>query len=104
MVGADGGNSPAYTTFFHGVSTQIELEQLDAGGVDRRAILAACTLRPAQMLEASDRLGTVEVGKEGDLILVEDDPLEHGMVALRTLRWTVRDGEARTPAAWLIDP
>jgi len=104
VVGADEGNAPAYTTYFHGVASQIELEQLDAGGVDREAILAACTRRPARMLEVSDRLGTVELGKEGDLILVEEDPLKHGMVALRSLRWTVRNGEARTPAAWLQDP
>ena len=104
VVGADEGNAPVYTTFFHGVASQIELEQLDSWGIDRKAILQASTTRPARMLGVEDRLGTVEVGREADLILVEQDPLEHGMAALRTLRWTIRDGEARTPAAWLRDP
>ena len=104
VVGADEGNSPAYTTFFHGVGTQIELEQLDAGGIPRDAILAACTRRPAQMLGVEHRIGTLEVGKQADLILVADNPLEQGMVALRTIQWTIRDGEARSPASWLADP
>ena len=104
VVGADEGNSPAYTTFFHGVGTQIELEQLDAGGISRDAILQACTRRPAQMLGVEHRIGTLEVGKQADLIVVRDNPLDHGMVALRTIQWTIRDGEARTPASWLADP
>ena len=104
VVGADEGNSPAYTTFFHGVSSQIELEQLEAGGLSPAAILQACTRRPAEMLGVLDRLGTIEVGKQADLILVAANPLEDGMVALRTLQWTIQRGSARTPASWLVDP
>jgi imidazolonepropionase-like amidohydrolase len=40
------------------------------------------------------------VGKRADLVVVAGDPLAD-MRALRTLRWTVRDGVARTPAEWL---
>ena len=104
VVGADEGNSPAYTTYFHGVASQIELEQLDAGGIPRESILRACTQRPAEMLGAADRLGTIEVGKQADMILVADNPFEHGMVAMRTLQWTIKRGEARTPSSWLVDP
>jgi hypothetical protein len=104
VVGADSGNAPAYTTFFHGVATQIELEQLDQGDLPREAILAACTIRPAQMLGVSDRIGTIEVGKQADMILLQDNPLEDGMTALRSIQWTIQRGEARTPAAWLSDP
>lgn len=104
VVGADEGNSPAYTTFFHGVSSQIELEVLDAGGLPREAILQACTRRPAEMLGIADRLGTIEEGKQADLLLVQDNPLEHGMTALRSAQWVIVRGEARTPAAWLVDP
>jgi imidazolonepropionase-like amidohydrolase len=56
------------------------------------------------MLDAADRIGTIEVGKEADLLLAPQNPLEHGMAALRDLRWVIRDGEARAPAAWLVDP
>ena len=104
VLGADEGNSPAYTTFFHAVSSQIELEQLDAGGIPREAILQACTRRPAEMIGIADRAGTLEPGKQADLILLRDHPLEEGMVALRSLQWVIRAGEARTPSAWLADP
>ena len=104
VVGADEGNAPVYTSFFHGVASQIELEQLELGGIDRQAILAACTTRPARMLEVDHRIGTVQTGWEADLILVEKDPMEHGMTALRTLRWTINNGEARTPMGWLHEP
>ena len=56
------------------------------------------------MLGVEHRIGTLEVGKQADLILVADNPLEQGMVALRTIQWTIRDGEPRSPASWLADP
>lgn len=104
VIGADEGNSPAYTTFFHGVASQIELELLDEAGLPREAILAAATTTPAKMLGVSDRLGTIEVGKQADLILLDTDPVDVGMAAFRSLRWTIKRGEARTPAAWLVAP
>lgn len=101
VLGADEGNWPAFTTFFHGVSSQIELEVLEKAGLSRADIVVASTSRPAKMLGEFSRLGSIEVGKAADLILVEKDPLIHGMAALRTLRWTIKDGHARSPAAWL---
>jgi len=101
VVGADEGNSPAYTTFFHGVSSQIELEVLEEVGIPTSDIIAAATTVPAKMLGVSERLGSIEVGKQADLILLTEDPYEVGVRAFRSLKWTVARGEARTPSAWL---
>ncbi len=35
----------------------------------------AATLMPARILRVADRLGTIEVGKEADLVLLDADPL-----------------------------
>ena len=69
--------------------------------VDVITALKAMTLWPAWQHFEEDHKGSIEVGKAADLILVEKDPLIHGMAALRTLRWTIKDGHARSPAAWL---
>jgi imidazolonepropionase-like amidohydrolase len=52
------------------------------------------------MLGLDQELGTVEVGKRADLVIVRDDPLAD-LRALRTIRWTVRDGVARSPEDWM---
>ena len=50
------------------------------------------------------RFGTVEAGKQADLILLKKDPIQDGMKAMRSLQWTIKRGEARTPASWLTKP
>jgi len=52
------------------------------------------------MLGLSDEIGTVEVGKRADLVLVEGDPLAD-LGALGRVRFTVRDGVVRTPEQWM---
>jgi len=104
VLGADGGNWPLFTTYFHGVSSQIELEELERAGIPRDALIVAATSRAAEMLGVSSQIGTIEVGKVADLIVVDKNPVEHGMAALRGLRWTIKAGRAQSPEAWLVDP
>ncbi|MGH7785343.1 MAG: hypothetical protein ACRERC_00660 [Candidatus Binatia bacterium] len=52
------------------------------------------------MLGRQAEIGTVEVGKRADLLIVDGDPLTD-LRALRRVRWTVRDGIAKTPAEWM---
>jgi imidazolonepropionase-like amidohydrolase len=47
-----------------------------AHGLDRDEALKAVTLYPAQILGIADRVGTLEVGKDADLIITTGDPLE----------------------------
>lgn len=44
------------------------------GGVSKEDALRMLTLYPAQMLHIEDRVGTLEVGKDGDVVLLNGDP------------------------------
>jgi imidazolonepropionase-like amidohydrolase len=45
-------------------------------GIPREAALRAITLNPARMLGVEDRLGSLEVGKAGDVVVLSGDPLD----------------------------
>ena len=45
-------------------------------GLDRETALRAITINPARVLGLDDRLGTLEVGKLGDLVVWSGDPLD----------------------------
>ena len=45
-------------------------------GAKREAILKALTLWPAQILGVGDRVGTIEAGRDADLLFLSGDPLQ----------------------------
>ncbi|HLY08177.1 MAG TPA: amidohydrolase family protein [Planctomycetota bacterium] len=47
-----------------------------AHGLDRDLALKAVTLYPAEILGIADRVGSIDVGKDADLIVTTGDPLE----------------------------
>lgn len=47
-----------------------------ANGMDRDAALRAVTLTPAQIWGVADRLGSLEVGKDADVVIWSGDPFE----------------------------
>ncbi|MFN7731423.1 MAG: amidohydrolase family protein [Pirellula sp.] len=48
-----------------------------AHGLSKEAALESITLAPAKILGISDRVGSIEVGKDADLALYDGDPLEY---------------------------
>ena len=62
--------------------------------------IEASTRLPAEMIGVADEIGTVEVGKRADLVILPEDPLADLTVLTRPL-WVVKNGEARTPARWM---
>lgn len=54
------------------------------GGMDRQAALALVTLNPAKQLQIDDRVGSIEVGKDADLVLYDGDPLSVFSVVQKT--------------------
>ena len=52
-------------------------------GMDPADALRAITLNPAEVLGIEDRLGSIEVGKDADLVLWEGDPLDTRNRSLR---------------------
>ena len=101
IVGTDSANWPLFLNYFHGPSTVLELEMLTDAGMDPLDIISSATRFSAEMMRKADELGTVGVGKRGDLIVVKDDPLKD-IRALRRLSWTIKDGEARAPKEWMV--
>jgi dihydroorotase len=72
-------------------------------GMDLDRVVAACTINPARAIGWQDRLGTIEVGREADLAVLEiveaptrlHDSTGAEMVAERRIaaRWTIRRGD-----------
>src|SRR3546814_3907938 len=47
-----------------------------ANGLDWRAGLAAITINPARIFGLADRVGSLEAGKDGDVVVWDGDPLD----------------------------
>jgi imidazolonepropionase-like amidohydrolase len=104
-VGSDSG----YIFKLYGFGYVREMELLQEAGFHPLEVLRSATLEGAQALGAADRIGSVEVGKQADLVLVGSNPVEnlkvlYGTGALRFnkdtremeraggVRWTIKDG------------
>lgn len=59
-------------------SLRYKMGELVKNGLDRDVALRAITLSPAEILGVADRVGSIEVGHDGNLILLSGDPLEAG--------------------------
>ncbi|MEQ1564753.1 MAG: amidohydrolase family protein [Myxococcota bacterium] len=99
-LGTDSGTWPVIHTQFAGVAAVRELEYLAQAGLTPDQVLAAGTTTPAALLGLAHELGTVEIGKVADLVVLGSDPLRDPL-AWRTTKWVVHDGSVRTPAEWM---
>ena len=59
-----------------GYSLHIELEFLVRAGLEPIDALAAATVRPAEYFSLQDEMGSVDVGKVADLVLLDASPLD----------------------------
>jgi imidazolonepropionase-like amidohydrolase len=100
VMGSDSGNWPIMPHMFHGSTSIREVELLGMAGLSPMDAIQASTSISAQMLDLADEIGTIEVGKQADLVIVKEDPLTD-LRALRTIQWTVRGGVAKSPKEWL---
>jgi imidazolonepropionase-like amidohydrolase len=89
-MGTDSGVTP------HGRNLR-ELELMAAGGMAPADVLVATTLSAAELLGVDDRLGTIEVGKTADIVLLDGDPYDFGDLAGR-IRGVWKDGRPAAPA------
>lgn len=58
------------------------------GGISREEALRMLTVYPARQIHLEDRIGTIEVGKEGDIVLLNGDPFN----AYSRVEKTIVDG------------
>jgi imidazolonepropionase-like amidohydrolase len=86
VIGSDAGPS----------STIREIQSMVNRGMTPMEVIVAATANAAHMLNLTDELGTLEVGKLADIIIVEGDPLSDIQV-LNNLRTVVKGGQVVFP-------
>ena len=74
-----------------GASLHRELQLYVAGGLTPAAALKTTMADAADLLGISDRAGTIEVGKDADLVLLDADPLADISATMR-IRLVIRGG------------
>lgn len=70
-----GSDAPEWFLMY-GWTLHREIKSLVEAGLSPYAAIEAATRNPAEYLGALDRIGTVERGKQADLVLLEANPLE----------------------------
>ena len=89
----------------HGENAQ-ELVALVSLGMSPMDAIQATTIRGAELLGLSDRLGTVEAGKTADILVVDGDPLEDISIlcAPERIATVFQDGEIVAQRGDLVRP
>ena len=77
-----------------GLAVWHEMELLSTAGVAPLAILQAATINPAEYVRQDKNLGTIEVGKQGDLIVLARNPLQD-IKNIRSLETVVQHGKVQ---------
>jgi hypothetical protein len=86
IVGAH-GNAP-------GFATHVEMWGLAAGGMPAMEVLRAGTLRGAEALGMGQDVGSLEIGKLGDVLILDQNPLEN-IRHTNTIRFIIFNGRLR---------
>jgi len=72
VLGTDTGNE----FIFPGLSLHEEMQLMELGGMQQLDIIKMATSNAARMLDVLDILGSIEVGKVADMVLLNRNPLE----------------------------
>jgi Tol biopolymer transport system component len=76
----------------YGISLHGELEDYVAAGLTPFQALQTATVNPARLLNADADLGSIQIGKLADLVVVDGDPLAD-IKAARRVRTVIKNGE-----------
>lgn len=74
LAGSDTGASNSYV--YQGISLHREMAALVEAGISPLEALKAATINGATFLKVDDYYGSLEVGKSGDLLILDANPLE----------------------------
>jgi imidazolonepropionase-like amidohydrolase len=72
-----------------------------ANGLPRHEALKALTINPAVIWGIDDHYGTIEPGKDADLVIWDGDPLEPTRAPLRTYTSTMGASISGRMVTWL---
>jgi imidazolonepropionase-like amidohydrolase len=98
IVGTD---EPVYTNLLPGFAYHRELLAMTYAGLPPVTVLKAATINGATALGVADKLGSVEVGKLADLVVVRGNPLDDIKVA-RSIRFVIKEGVVHDPKTLLL--
>jgi hypothetical protein len=115
-VGSDAG----FIYKVYGFAYVRELELLQEAGFHPLEVLKSATLNGAELVGMADQIGSIELGKKADLVIVDDNPLANFKVLYGTghrrlnkaagrlemaggIRYTIRDGIVFDAKALLAD-
>ena len=90
-MGTDAGNPLT----LHGPAVYAEMDAMQAAGLTPMQVLTASTRGGAAAMGREKDLGTVEKGKQADLLIVAADPTAD-VANFRKVRWVVRGGVVRS--------
>jgi len=91
LISFSSGDSPA-----HGKDLPYHAAKAVAFGLSPEEAIKALTINPAKMFGVADRMGSIEVGKDADLLIAAGDPLD-----LKTeVKQLVINGRAIDMANW----
>lgn len=88
VTGSDAGNF----LVIHGPTVQHEMALWVKAGIPPAVALQAATYNAARLLNADDHIGSIRVGNDADLLIVDGNPLEDISVTER-ISWVVFKGE-----------
>lgn len=83
---------------FPGYSLDRELELYVDCGLSPLEAIQTATIIPARVMHRDKQSGSIDVGKQADLILVDGDPLQH-ISDLRKVTVVIKDGKIYYPPA-----
>src|SRR5688500_9486665 len=92
-----GTDHPSWGEFFTPFSVHRELQSLSRSGIPNAAVLRIATINSARAMGLGDRLGSIEVGKWADLVVVRGNPLAD-IRRTRQPRVVVKAGRVYDPA------
>jgi imidazolonepropionase-like amidohydrolase len=95
-----GTDNPTSGPRLPGFSYHREMEAMVYSGIPPLAVLKAATINGARALSMGDQLGSIEVGKIADLVIVNGNPLEN-ITATREVRTVMKAGQVFDPKALL---
>jgi imidazolonepropionase-like amidohydrolase len=96
------GTDAGMIAVFHGLAVHRELALLVRAGLTRAEALIAATAVAAAKVGAQQRLGTVEVGKEADLLVLRKSPLKD-IANTREIDLVIKRGRRFDPADLTVD-
>ena len=89
-VGTDAGGTVGFN--YQGYNTPWEVKILVECGMTPMEAIVAATRNGAKVIGVSEQLGTIEAGKQADLLILSSNPLDN-IENIRQIEWVVQNGK-----------